>query len=150
MTKILEIKTAYVITGEFKEENVWRYHGTCFGSKSNWTSNIHNAFRYNTEEKIKESIQNILNEHSATLMGKGKVITQDGLPDNLKVIKLETSISDTNIISDNFLKDIRQKSALRKLTSQEIIDLGLEEIAVLHKLSDDENNELEMFEDIPF
>lgn len=150
MTKILEIETAYVITGEFKEENVWRYYGTCFSSDSKWTSNLQNAVQYNNEEQIKESIRYILNERSAILMGKGRIINQEGLPDNLKIIKLKTTISDTNIISDNFLKNIRQQSALRKLTSQEIIDLGLEEIAVLHKLSDDENDELEMFGDIPF
>lgn len=147
MLNIIEKNIEYAIMGEFKNVNKWKYFGNGLHD-TDWTENISYAHKFKDKEEIKMGCKRLLTKYSSIFVGGiGSVITIEGLPERIKIVEISTTVTDTNILEENFLKRERQKSALRKLTKQELEDLGLIEFAVLHKLSEDENDD-HMFTDI--
>lgn len=141
MTNLIETTTKYAIMGEFKSSKSWNYYGNRPEADNNWTIDVMWAYKHDTKNQVKKSCKEILKKYSSTFINGGRVITKEGMPDRIKVVKIEITVTDSNIIDEDFLKKERQKSALRKLTQQEIEDLDLLELAVLHRLSEDDDTE---------
>lgn len=139
MDKTIEKASTFAIMGYFKNNKKWLYYGSDFSSDGDWTSHPWSAVQFDCEERVTSGYKTIVKKHSATFTdGSGSVINKEGMPDRLKVVIFDLSVSDTDLIDDDFLKKERQKSALNKLSRQELEDLGLIDFAVLHRLEQED------------
>jgi hypothetical protein len=102
-------------------------------TSSFWSNDPSKAASTHNKEKILEAYAIVLGLFDAN---KFKAIDRA----TIMPVKLLLSI-DSNSINPDELLQIRQNVALKKLSNQDIVDLGLEELAVFHKLKDDLDSE---------
>ena len=144
-----ENHTYFTIMGYFSEIGKWRYYGYSPEHDTEWTYDIRKSYLLD-EECILPAYSKIV-----AMNVRPSVINSSPGPDKLKIAEVKISVNDSDIISEEDLKFERQRIALKKLTRQEIEDLDLTHIVVLHKLSQEEfeDNEIceeDEYDEIPF
>jgi len=145
----------YAIKGYFNKKKKWYYFGRALDNNNDWVLYPGRIHFFTKADEVEAAYKVILDKNSKILRGRGRILILESLPDKIKVVEIKLIITESNIIPESRLKEERQKSAIRKLSRQELIDLDLEHLAILHKLSNDELEENNYIDDdyldeIPF
>jgi len=136
MNKILESNEGYIIQSTIKnndKEVTVFYKDEIETGYASWLGFAAKATIYPDLERLYQvyekmySIANNINPGTFEMHG------------DISILKIKVEFLDAEFDSDILLQ-IRQKNAIRKLSKKDVEDLGISDIAALHKLSHDEED----------